>query len=208
MSAPQTSALAPAPAKPDVLVLGCGISGLSCGILLARLGHRVTIWAKELPPHTTSNAGTLSASRAAALLPITRDIVPCSAAAVWWPYLSKSEKVGGWGQMSLHYYQHYMLPEPESGVMACFAKEVFVEKMADDKIPAWAASFPSFRRLKPEEIPAGYVDGWGLESVVIHSDVALQYLVRKVTPFYASMVLGTHSRSSLGSSAISTRAPS
>ena len=48
---------APAPTKPDVLVLGCGISGLSCGILLARLGHRVTIWAKELPPHTTSNAG-------------------------------------------------------------------------------------------------------------------------------------------------------
>lgn len=138
----------------------------------------------------------------------TRDILARSAAAVWWPYLSKSEKVGGWGQMSLHYYQHYMLPEPESGVMACFAKEVFVEKMGDDKIPAWAASFPSFRRLKPEEIPAGYVDGWGLESVVIHSDVALQYLVRKVALFLALSLLGTHSRLSLCSSAISTRAPS
>lgn len=85
-----------------------------------------------------------------------------------------------WCQMTLQYYQHYMMPDAESGVMACFAQEVFKEKMSDAKLPSWSSAFPAFRRLTAEEIPAGYVDGWGMESVVINADVALHYLVRKV----------------------------
>jgi len=36
-------------------VLGCGAVGLSAGILLQRRGFRVTIYARDLPPNTTSN---------------------------------------------------------------------------------------------------------------------------------------------------------
>lgn len=36
-------------------VLGCGVIGLSTAILLQRSGHQVTIYAKDLPPETTSN---------------------------------------------------------------------------------------------------------------------------------------------------------
>lgn len=36
-------------------VLGCGVIGLSTAILLQRKGHQVTIYAKALPPETTSN---------------------------------------------------------------------------------------------------------------------------------------------------------
>lgn len=82
--------------------------------------------------------------------------------------------------MSLHYYQHYMLPEGESGVMKCFAKDVYKERFETDKIPVWAENLPTFRRLSSEELPEGYKDGWGMESVVINSDVALHYLMRKV----------------------------
>ena len=39
----------------DIAVLGCGVVGLSTGILLQRRGASVTIYARELPPHTTSN---------------------------------------------------------------------------------------------------------------------------------------------------------
>ena len=41
-------------------VLGCGVMGLTTARLLQRLGHSVTIYAKNLPPETTSNvAGAL-----------------------------------------------------------------------------------------------------------------------------------------------------
>ena len=36
-------------------VLGCGVIGLSTALLLQRKGHQVTIYAKDLPPETTSN---------------------------------------------------------------------------------------------------------------------------------------------------------
>ncbi|MAT36227.1 MAG: FAD-dependent oxidoreductase [Ponticaulis sp.] len=44
----------------DVAVLGCGVQGLTAALVLARRGHNVTIYAEDLPPHTTSNiAGVL-----------------------------------------------------------------------------------------------------------------------------------------------------
>jgi len=42
-------------ASPTVLVLGAGIMGLSSAILLQKAGYTVDIWAKDLPPYTTSN---------------------------------------------------------------------------------------------------------------------------------------------------------
>ena len=37
-------------AKQDVLVVGCGVSGLSCGMRLLEAGFPVTIAARERPP--------------------------------------------------------------------------------------------------------------------------------------------------------------
>jgi len=39
----------------ECAVLGCGAVGLSAGLLLQRHGFRVTIYARDLPPNTTSN---------------------------------------------------------------------------------------------------------------------------------------------------------
>lgn len=39
----------------ECAVLGCGAVGLATGILLLRHGFRVTIYARDLPPNTTSN---------------------------------------------------------------------------------------------------------------------------------------------------------
>ncbi|TVR52961.1 MAG: FAD-binding oxidoreductase [Gemmatimonadales bacterium] len=41
----------------DFAVLGCGIMGLTTARLLQDRGYRVTIYARDLPPHTTSNVG-------------------------------------------------------------------------------------------------------------------------------------------------------
>ncbi|MCZ4298630.1 FAD-dependent oxidoreductase [Henriciella marina] len=44
----------------DIAILGCGVQGLTAALILARRGHNVTIYAEQLPPHTTSNvAGVL-----------------------------------------------------------------------------------------------------------------------------------------------------
>ena len=46
------------------IVIGSGIVGLTSAIRLAEAGQRVEIWARDLPPNTTSNV----------------------AAALWYPY--------------------------------------------------------------------------------------------------------------------------
>ena len=43
------------PSKPDCAVLGCGAVGLATARLLQERGARVRIYARELPPNTTSN---------------------------------------------------------------------------------------------------------------------------------------------------------
>ena len=39
----------------DIIIIGCGVSGLTCGIRLLESGHGAQIWARALPPNTTSN---------------------------------------------------------------------------------------------------------------------------------------------------------
>jgi D-amino-acid oxidase len=38
------------------MVVGCGVIGLTTGLILLRDGHEVTLLAKDTPPATTSNA--------------------------------------------------------------------------------------------------------------------------------------------------------
>ena len=44
-----------ASASPSVLVLGAGVIGLTSAITLQQAGFTVDVWAKDLPPYTTSN---------------------------------------------------------------------------------------------------------------------------------------------------------
>ena len=39
----------------NILIIGCGVSGLTTGLALLDAGYEVTIWARDLPPATTSN---------------------------------------------------------------------------------------------------------------------------------------------------------
>jgi D-amino-acid oxidase len=78
-----------------ILVIGCGIIGLSSSLVLKRLGFHVTIWAKDLPPNTTSN----------------------KAGAIWEPFwAAPEEKILKWSRQSLDYYINYLLPDPDSGM--------------------------------------------------------------------------------------------
>ena len=71
-----------------VLVLGCGVSGLSTGIELLKRDYTVIIWAKDLPPNTNSD----------------------TAAAVWYPYMCfPKEKAVPWAKITFDYFQNQFL---------------------------------------------------------------------------------------------------
>ena len=63
----------------DVLVIGGGVSGLTTGLRLLEAGHAVRLWARALPPETTSNV----------------------AAAIWYPYKAYPvDRVTAWKRRS------------------------------------------------------------------------------------------------------------
>src|SRR5213082_1361854 len=104
----------------QTLVIGSGVSGLSTGIRLLEAGHEVAIWARDLPPNTTSNI----------------------AAAIWHPYkVFPIERVAAWGQRSLEVF-YELAQVPEAGVRPMEAVELFREPVGD---PWWRECVPEFR---------------------------------------------------------------
>lgn len=136
----------------DALVLGCGVSGLTTAILLQRQGRRVTIWARDVPPHTTSNI----------------------AAAVWYPYRAfPVDRVLKWGADSYGAFRE-LVGKPNTGVILANVLDLQPEPSAAD--PWWAESVDGFRHARPDELPAGYGDGFVFDAPVIDTSIYLDYL--------------------------------
>jgi D-amino-acid oxidase len=138
----------------DILVIGCGVSGLACGVRLLEAGFGVQIWARDLPPRTTSNV----------------------AAAVWYPYKAYPEHlVVAWAAAS--YADFVQLAQmPDTGVMMREGVEIF--PWAVDE-PWWRDAVPGYRRATAAELPTGYRDGYVFEAPVIEMPVYLGYLMRR-----------------------------
>jgi D-amino-acid oxidase len=137
----------------EVIVIGAGVSGLSTGILLLQAGHSVAIWAKDLPPNTTSN----------------------QAAALWFPYLAKPpERIDPWAKYSLEFFKQRLVPDPASGCALTTVRDVY-DKPVDR--PWWAAAVDRYSTIDPAILPAGYVSGFEVESVVIDTSVYMDYLL-------------------------------
>lgn len=137
----------------NVTIIGCGVSGLSCGIRLLQAGFaEVRIVARELPPHTTSNR----------------------AAAVWYPYKAyPEERVLGWGAATFR-AMAALMADPLSGISTTTLIEPFDETTAD---PWWKTAVTAFRHATPDELPAGYTDGYVVEVPLIETPLYMDYLV-------------------------------
>jgi D-amino-acid oxidase len=138
----------------DILVIGCGVAGLSCGVRLLEAGYRVRIWARDLPERTTSSV----------------------AAAVWYPYKAYPEHlVVGWAATT--YADFVQLAQvQDAGVSLREGVELF--PWAVDE-PWWRDAVPGFRRATGDALPAGYADGYIFEAPVIEMPVYLGYLMRR-----------------------------
>jgi D-amino-acid oxidase len=136
----------------DILVLGCGVMGLSCGIRMLEAGHSVKIWARELPPNTTSNV----------------------AAAVWFPYKAyPQDLVNHWGLVAFNEFVE-LAKDPETGVVMLAGKEIFEEQVGD---PEWRTQLPNYRRASGDDLPEGYVDGYVYDVPVIETPRYMFYLL-------------------------------
>ncbi len=139
----------------EIVVIGCGVSGLTTGLLLLEAGHRVRIWAKSLPPYTTSNA----------------------AGAVWHPFkVHPPEKVAKWGAEAFRRFKA-LQAVPESGVIRAPMLDFRKAPAAD---PPWSQVIDGFRHATAAELLPGRADGYVGESQVIDMNRYLEYLRRQV----------------------------
>ena len=104
-----------------VTVVGAGVNGLTCGVVLQEAGFEVTLVAELLPPHTTSDLS----------------------AAIWYPYKALPvESVRRWSEISFHHFSKLSL-DPTSGVSMTWGEKWFHRPMGD---PWWKPFNPSFSR--------------------------------------------------------------
>ncbi len=139
----------------DVLVVGGGVSGLTCALRLREHGLAVALWARELPPRTTSNV----------------------AAAFWYPYKAEPpSRVLGWAATS-HRRFVALAGERGTGIRVRPAIEILRERRAR---PWWADALPALRDAAPHELPPGAAFGWAFEAPVIDTRVYLPWLVARL----------------------------
>ena len=101
---------------PEVAIVGAGVSGLTCGVLLAERGYRVTIFAEELGERTISAA----------------------AAAIWFPYdAAPDDKVIDWSLRT--YGQLRTLAGQQNTGVSMIELRSFV-RHGEIPIPDWAKS--------------------------------------------------------------------
>ena len=134
-----------------IAIVGCGVSGLTCGIRLAEKGHTVEIFAREESPNTTSDV----------------------AAAFWYPFRAEPrERVVPWAERS--YREFALLAEdPESGVQAVPITHHYCDTKAD---VWWAGSVEGFCNLDASELPQGYDSAVRYQTFLIETPIYMPYL--------------------------------
>jgi D-amino-acid oxidase len=137
-----------------VIVLGAGVSGLTCGIRLLEKGLRVKIIAHCVPPHTTSN------------------IAP----AYWSPFRVHPEgRVLRWGRYSYEVFIN-LSAESCTGVSLIRLMELYDHQVPN---PWWEKAVPECVRANPSEVPLGFKEAYLVEVPLIETPIYMEYLVRR-----------------------------
>ena len=142
--------------KRSALVVGCGVSGLTCGVRLLEEGLGVTILAKAVPPSTTSD----------------------KAAAIWYPYRADPpDRVLAWSKRTFESFTR-LSGSPGTGVSFTELLELFDRPVPD---PWWKGAVKEFRRLGKRELPTGYRDGYAVRVPLIETPLYMRYLMNRLT---------------------------
>jgi D-amino-acid oxidase len=148
-----------------IAIIGAGVSGLTCGVLLAERGERVRIFADEVGPQTTSAA----------------------AGAIWYPYDAEPlDKVIAWSLATFDQLVR-LTRDSETGVrmieLRCYARAGEIE------IPDWGTPLGA-RRLK--SLPGNFASGFAIDVPLIDTSIYLEYLTRRFAQAGGTITSGVH----------------
>jgi len=153
-----------APLRPDALIIGAGVSGLTTAVLLAEGGRAVQVVARDQPHRSTSaNAG-----------------------AIWDPIYADHPDVPRWSAESYRVLSR-LARLAETGVRMVDGVEASRTPMAS---PQWAHSLPGYREAGPADLPAGFASGWRYTAPVIEMPTYLRYLAGRLTAAGGTIELG------------------
>ena len=139
-----------------IAIIGAGVSGLTCGVVLAEQGYRSAIFAKDIGQQTTSSV----------------------AAAVWFPYhVEPAERVI---PLALETYQVLadLARFPESGVSIIESRQF--SRTTEIEIPDWA--IPLGASVIPSEVEGSLESlksGFSLRVPLMDTTIYLDYLVTR-----------------------------
>jgi len=153
-------------AERNVAIIGAGVSGLTCGVVLAEHGYRTAIFAKDIGQQTTSSV----------------------AAAVWFPYhVEPAERVI---PLALETYQVLLdlARFPESGVSIIESRQFL--RHGEIEIPEWAIPLGAQRLssvatglwpVQDYAQPGGYrfKSGFSLRVPLMDTTIYLDYLAAR-----------------------------
>ncbi|HHS95987.1 MAG TPA: FAD-binding oxidoreductase [Phaeodactylibacter sp.] len=138
--------------KPRVKIIGCGVSGMTVGIVLLEAGMEVEIITEKLPKDTTS----------------------AKAAAVWFPFrVQPVEKVNAWSLQTYHKFQN-MVDIPQAGI-SMITLTTLVKKQDDTW---WIDALPkgAVKKVSSEEFSIDSVEAYAMPVPLIETQLYLDYL--------------------------------
>ena len=139
----------------ETIVVGCGVSGLSCAIRLAEAGFTVRILARERTPNTTSDI----------------------AAAVWYPFRCGSADRGlAWSRRTFRVLRE-LSHDRATGVSLVEGIDLLPDD--DAATPWWKDAVEHFRAAHRVEIPDGSPAAWVFEAPVVAMPVYMRWLEAK-----------------------------
>ena len=149
-----------------VAVIGAGVSGLTCGVVLAEQGHHTAIFAKEVGQHTTSGA----------------------AAALWFPYdVEPLEKVIPWSLQTFAVLAD-LARAPETGVSMIELRQFSSSR--EIQIPDWA--IPLGASAVATGLRPVFKSGFSLCVPLMDTTIYLDYLANRFQKAGGSITRNVH----------------
>jgi D-amino-acid oxidase len=144
-------------ARPEILVIGAGVSGLTTATCLAEAGWTMRVIAQRPPGQSTS----------------------AMAGASWGPYMVEDQRILRWSRVTRLALEE-ISAEPGTGVRLVNGIEAVDAPMEP---PEWAVEVPDFRPCLREELdalPAKYVSGWRYTIPLVDMPNYLDYLEKRL----------------------------